>query len=190
MQRYDIAPLDKSMQRFAYTPEECESILGEYKDVSVDYLNFLLSEDLAFIAGGYARDLYHGGTPRDIDYWIQYNPTLDSVLYADNVQRMLNRLDAHGIPYIEYNMYGVNDERGRLAVYKIPGADLIFVDDVHSAIQGFDFNLNQYYIEPEAGPLYIGEGDPMFGLVQLKFDERCDRRLPKMQALWEKYYGK
>ena len=160
-------------------------------DVSVGYLNSLLQDERAFIAGGYARDLHYGKTPRDIDYWIEYRPLdVHKVGCVDNVQLIINKLVDAGIPYEEHNMYGSNDHRGRLAVYKIPGADLIFVENVESAVNDFDFNLNQFYMDPEVGPVYVGESDPAGGLVQLKFDDRCNNRLPKMQALWELFYGK
>ena len=170
---------------------DAPEFLGNVPDVTVDYLDALLEKERAFIAGGYARDKYHGKAPRDIDYWIEYrvlNVYKDGC--ADNVQLIMNELIDAGIPFIEHNMYGSHDGRGRLAVYKIPGADLIFVENVESAVNEFDFNLNQFYMEPGVGPIYVGEGDPADGLVQLQFDERCNARLAKMTTLWEQFYGK
>jgi len=160
-------------------------------DISVEHLDELLRGERAVIAGGYARDKFHGKAPRDIDYWIEYRTLdIDKTGYPDNVQQIVNQLFAADIGFEEHNMYGSEDDRGRLAVYKIPGADLIFVENLDHVTGNFDFNLNQYYIEPGVGPIYVGEGDPADGLVQLKFDERCNARLAKMTTLWEQFYGK
>lgn len=99
------------------------------------------------------------------------------------------RLEALGIPFEEFNMYGTEDDRYRLAVLRCPGLDLIFMETLDGLIEGFDFNINQFYMEQGIGPVYVGDTDLNLGLVQLKWDQRVEERKQRMQEKWQTCVG-
>lgn len=160
------------------------TLLAGYPDVSLDTVQSILKDQHYMIAGGYPRDLFLGVPPKDIDCWIEWVPPADGI-GGGNIDTIVDRLKALDIPYEEFNMYGTEDDRHRLCVYRCPGADFIFMDTLDNLIEGFDFNINQFYLENEVGPVYVGSTDLNKGLVQLKWNARVEERKARMQEKWD-----
>lgn len=158
--------------------------LAGYPKVPYDGLFAILHDQRYHVAGGYPRDLFFGVEPKDIDCWIEWVPPADGI-GRGNMDVIEERLEALGIPFEEFNMYGTADDRHRLAVLRCPGLDLIFMETLDGLIEGFDFNINQFYMEQEIGPVYVGSTDLNLGLVQLKDDERVRERKARMQEKWD-----
>jgi hypothetical protein len=162
--------------------------LETYPDIPYCLVTGLMSSQLYVIAGGYPRDLYFGLTPRDIDCWVLYEPPQDGI-GRGNVDMVVALLDGLGIPHEEFNMYGAEDDRSRLLVLRCPGLDIIFMETLDGLIEGFDFNINQFYMEPDVGPIYVGQSDLNAELVQLKWGDRVEKRRPRMLAKWNACVG-
>lgn len=135
------------------------------------------------LAGGYARDLYHGLEPKDLDYWVRYTDSADSAIRS--------RLLALGVGYEEYEQYDSNehDTRKRVAVYKLNcGADIILSNESpEESIAKFDYNLNQFEMLGNT-PVFVGEVHPREGLVVVSDDVGQFRRA-NMRSLWNMLYG-
>lgn len=162
--------------------------LAGHPKVPLEIVETLLQDQHYHIAGGYPRDLFFGIEPNDIDCWVQWVPPVDGI-GRGNMDVIEQRLDDMGIPYEEFDMYGTEDDRHRLAVLRCPGLDIIFMGTLDGLIGGFDFNINQFYWEPGLGPVYAGKTDLNQGLVQLKFDPRVEERKRRMQAKWDSTLG-
>jgi hypothetical protein len=162
--------------------------LAGYPDIPYCMVSALMKGQLYGVAGGYPRDLYFGLKPRDIDCWVLYTPPQDGI-GRGNVDVVVARLDGLGIPYEEFNMYGAEDDRSRLLVLRCPGLDIIFMETLDGLVEGFDFNINQFYMENEVGPVYVGQSDLNAGLVQLKWGDRVESRRPRMIAKWNDCVG-
>lgn len=157
-----------------------------YPKVPLEIVETLLKDQHYHIAGGYPRDLFFGVEPKDIDCWIRWVPPADGI-GRGNMDVIEERLGSFGIYFEEFNMYGTEDDRHRLAVLRCPGLDLIFMETLDGLIEGFDFNINQFYLEPGLGPVYVGNTDLNLGLVQLKDDERVRERRARMQEKWQRH---
>lgn len=162
--------------------------LAGYQKVPYDGLFAILHDQRYHVAGGYPRDLFFGVEPKDIDCWIEWVPPADGI-GRGNMDVIEGRLEALGIPFEEFNMYGTEDDRYRLAVLRCPGLDLIFMETLDGLIEGFDFNINQFYMEQGIGPVYVGDTDLNLGLVQLKWDQRVEERKQRMQEKWQTCVG-
>lgn len=162
--------------------------LAGYPKVPYERLDYILQGQHYHVAGGYPRDLFFGIEPKDIDCWVQWVPPADGI-GRGNMDVIEERLEDLGIPFEEFNMYGTEGDRYRLAVLRCPGMDIIFMETLDGLIEGFDFNINQFYWEPGLGPVYVGKTDLNEGLVQLKFDPRVEDRRYRMQAKWDNTLG-
>lgn len=141
------------------------------------------------VAGGYPRDLYFGAVPKDIDCWVEWVAPANGI-GRGNMDTVIERLEDSGIPFEEFSMYGSADDRQRLAVLRCPGLDIIFMETLHGLTDGFDFNLNQFYMEPGLGPVYVGSSNLNLGIKQLKYDDRVEDRKSRMEEKWWAYVGK
>ncbi len=136
----------------------------------------------AFIAGGYARDMFFGKNPKDIDIVVAIgsNGTNYSAWYCERVIPWILK----DIQYKLYGNYGnppkskfltmyntVSSDRC-LGVSKIPdfNIDVIFYKDcnnIQDMVNAFDFNLNQFvmmddpnYTSPyDKSPVFMGNTD-------------------------------
>ncbi|KMT52115.1 hypothetical protein [Pseudomonas fildesensis] len=94
----------------------------------------------SIIAGGAARDIYFGVTPKDIDVII----CCDDKLYASSI------LEKAGIAHSVIHFYNESSSDRIIGVFKIAGTniDVCLYDctDVSEAVDAFDFNLNQFVI--------------------------------------------
>lgn len=162
--------------------------LAGYQKVPYDGLHAILHDQRYHVAGGYPRDIFFGLEPKDIDCWVEWVPPADGI-GRGNMDVIEERLEDLGIPFEEFNMYGTADDRHRLAVLRCPGLDIIFMETLDGLIEGFDFNINQFFMEIEIGPVYCGNTDLNKGLVQLKYDQRVEERKQRMQDKWQQCVG-
>ncbi len=165
-----------------------KSLLEAHPGCTLEDAEKVLAGHRWHIAGGYARDTFFGVEPKDIDCWVEWVPPADGI-GRGNMDEIEQRLYDMGIPFEEFNMYGTEDDRYRLAVLRCPGMDIIFMETLDGLIEGFDFNINQFYWEHGVGPVYVGKTDLNQGLVQLKFDPRVEERKWRMQQKWNSTLG-
>jgi hypothetical protein len=126
----------------------------------------------ACIAGGYARDQYYGRVPRDCDIWVYGD-------YHKGIARKLvnNTLNNLGATTTEFAAHTSRHEsRNDPCINHVTrtdiGIDIIYLVDVpnmQGVVDRFDFNINQYIMEPTTlMPRYIGSTPVYYGLTQVR----------------------
>lgn len=137
----------------------------------------------AIIAGGCARDLFFGVTPKDIDI----------ICAGTDPETVSRALDEGGFTYEKFPKYHTGSDSDRLqGVWKIAGSDIDVIlyetECVSEAIQKFDYNLNQFAIVGiqrgiEGATIRYMGATPWVKLVRLREDAR-GTRAEKMEAKW------
>ena len=157
---YDMSPLDRRPKTVHVQLSNTRTLLEE---MGVNYC----------VAGGYARDMYFGRTPRDADVWL---------IGAE--QHQLDQLDEFAIYYcwerIGGNYCEDSGDRNIDAVYKAGKVDLIVcsteVQSLRDVMQSFDYNINQFYMNlADWNSVYAGEFDTLGTLTLCKEDVRPAR---------------
>lgn len=150
----------------------------------IDLIEGLMDAGIgAIIAGGCARDLFFGETPKDIDI-------ICAGAQPEDISRTLESL---GLGFVAFPKYHTGSDSDRLqGVWKIAGStiDVILYDceTVYEAIGKFDYNLNQMAIVgihrgiEGATVRYLGK-TCWTNLVRLRDDARGPRAA-KMEAKW------
>lgn len=131
------------------------------------------------LAGGCARDVHFGIEPKDWDIVFGRDVTLSQIEFA------LRHNGISGWCVFPFYNKGPSD-RIKLCVKFVLNGEfydvLVYdVDDAHSSIKEFDFNLNQFFISPRYGfPVYAGTTN-LSQLVSIRGDHSPERGA-KMQA--------
>ena len=153
------------------------------------------------VAGGYARDVFFGVEPKDVDVCV-YNYHADEAMLLNSLWR---ELQAYGV--VNKSMSEEVPEHYRSAatrisfVWAIPelDMDLIFYKDCRKfsdVLNKFDFNMNQFYLpstvsdncfegeheynpELEESPVYFSN-DHYDTLIQLKDTDITESRISRM----------
>lgn len=148
------------------------------------------------IVGGYARDMYFGFKPKDMDVCV--------VPYADRVARYDIELKSQelGLSTEYFECYDSTNHKqfkemlyGVLRVYcEDMQVDILIskLPTVQDYIDAFDYNLNQYAINPQGVPFYAGLPDlnptKCNLLLNLRRDT-IDERKEKMAKKWVAIYN-
>lgn len=137
----------------------------------------------AIIAGGCARDLFFGVTPKDIDI----------ICAGTDPETVSRALDEGGFTYEKFPKYHTGSDSDRLqGVWKIAGSEIDVIlyetDCVSEAIQKFDYNLNQFALVGiqrgiEGASIRFMGAKHWSNLVRLREDARGSRA-EKMEAKW------
>lgn len=107
-----------------------------------DLMEFLQGRGFTcVIAGGFARDVFFGAPPKDIDIII-VNSSMGDITVA---------LGETGVPFIPFHLYldGAPSDR-IVGGFKMAGGDIdVILYDVETpeqAVDAFDYNLNQFVV--------------------------------------------
>lgn len=121
---------------------------------------------VAGIAGGYARDLYYGVTPKDVDVVITHPDGIDDSEFFEKAKELTGKLATLGYRSDIHEAYMQHEESPtfkpdeRLScVLTSQGADFIFYERgtcLKDIIDEFDFNVNQFVIGYSGYPIYLG----------------------------------
>lgn len=143
------------------------------------------------IVGGYARDMYYGFKPKDMDICV-----VPCNSFATKMD-LLSKCSELGLPtkyYEGYESTDVKQFREMLhGVLKVTCEDMqvdILISnlpDVQSYVDAFDYNLNQYTISPDGTPLYVGLPDlnPEYCMLLLNLrNDTLPERKHKMETKW------
>lgn len=173
----------------------------------------------ACIAGGYARDLYYGVNPKDIDIVVcnfhpnESNESLLLSLCLEEVGRKYKFSSLLGDSAQDEDS-SFNDSNVRVRqVYEVYhfdcGVEVILYEDlhptsdssyyrgmgarmnnIHAVISEFDYNINQFILDDEYNPKFIGRKHPdKYGLVKLR-DDLTDERESRMELKWLAFRNK
>jgi len=99
------------------------------------------------IAGGFARDVYFGVEPKDIDIVVAAGSIHDDVAEAHLI--LGEQLKALGVQHLGFRMYSESVSDRLVGGFKCVGnVDVVLYDTklALEAIQAFDFNLNQFVL--------------------------------------------
>lgn len=149
------------------------------------------------IVGGYARDLYYGLTPKDIDVCI--TPVLMSnckSVFAE-CEKLSEILSVLGVKsQVMQSYYRVSAGQFNEMLYGVMKItcddmeiDLLFskLPTVADYVSAFDYNINQYVLGSNGAAMYLGDthNDPekCGKLINLRTDTVPVRKA-KMQAKW------
>lgn len=179
-----------------YEPQSLFGMLGNSMTISLAevFVERLRGMGLiAGIAGGYARDLYYGAKPKDIDIVISSANQLTDTEYFQYASAISELLSQLGIPSQIHTAYARHEESpsfcstGRLSVVlSAKGADFIFyckAENLIDILSQFDFNLNQFAMVGSV-PTYLGhEVHPNTQLVKLR--DILPDRIEYIQKKWE-----
>ena len=121
---------------------------------------------VAGIAGGYARDLYYGATPKDVDVVITHPDSLDDSEFFEKAKELSRKLADLGYSSDMHEAYMQHEESPtfkpdeRLScVLTSQGADFIFYEYgtcLADITDEFDFNVNQFALDDFGLPEYLG----------------------------------
>ncbi|ALO79982.1 nucleotidyltransferase [Pseudomonas phage PPPL-1] len=137
----------------------------------------------AIIAGGCARDLFFGVTPKDIDI----------ICAGTDPETVSRALDEGGFTYEKFPKYHTGSDSDRLqGVWKIEGSNIDVIlyetECVSEAIGKFDYNLNQFAIVGiqrgiDGATIRFMGAEHWSKLTRLRDDARGSRA-EKMEAKW------
>lgn len=122
---------------------------------------------VAGIAGGCARDLYYGATPKDVDVVITHPDGLDDSEFFEKANELAKKLSSLGYQSDMHEAYMQHEESPtfkpdeRLScVLTSQGADFIFYEFgecLSDITDEFDFNVNQFALNDKGIPVYLGQ---------------------------------
>lgn len=125
------------------------------------------------LAGGCARDVHFGLEPKDWDIVFGRDVTLSQIEFS------LRENGICGWKVFPFYNTGPNDRIKLCVKFNFEGESfdvLVYdVEDAHSAVKEFDFNLNQFFISPVYG-FSVYAGFPFYSdLVAVRGDHSPER---------------
>lgn len=151
----------------------------------------------AIIAGGCARDIAHGVSPKDFDVIVPLGTPISPL------KEHLRGLDDGG----SFRAFVFGDVEAGVAYSEVDrvilclkvthkGVDfdvLLYnvTEDALKAVDYFDFNLSQYVLTKDGTPRFAGQTHPNEGLIEIRVDANEKRRAyirAKHQAFYPNLY--
>ena len=143
--------------------------------------------ELVAVAGGYARDLYFGRIPKDLDIAVT-GPTA-----PQDAAGILAKLEALGYVVTithDNGEYGAGGEERLDCVFKLAHPEYMGIDvlvyaqeipNLQAALDAHDYNLNQFALTGAGAPYFRGD---VFGtLVRLRGSEVSEERRLRMEQI-------
>ena len=160
-----------------------------YNEIICNTLSSFEVRDQA-IVGGYARDNYYGLAPKDMDICLVPTSRLA-------ISTILSLLTQRGLHYEYFECYdSTSHQQFKEMLY---GVVRVYCDDmqvdilisklpsVQDYVAAFDYNLNQYALNPEGVPVYVGLDDlnPEHCMLLLNLrNDTIPERKHKMELKW------
>ncbi|AWH14609.1 hypothetical protein [Pseudomonas phage 71PfluR64PP] len=97
------------------------------------------------IAGGFARDVYFGVEPKDIDIVVAKGYGDAALVHAE----LSKHLESYGVQHLGFRMYSESASDRLVGGFKCTGnVDVVLYDTelALEAVDAFDFNLNQFIL--------------------------------------------